>query len=45
LPTRLIDGDLNEPGAEFALSTEVFHVRECLQYRFLRGFFGIGVIV
>ena len=43
--TRLIDGDLNQPGAEPCFRAELPNVLEGLQHRLLRGIFGIGLIV
>src|SRR6266849_1091905 len=45
LHTGLIDGDLDQPGAELALATKLFDVHKCLQHRLLHGVLGIRVVV
>ena len=42
--TRLIDGDLDQPGAEARLPTELANVLESFQHRFLSHIFRVGLI-
>jgi hypothetical protein len=42
--TRLVDGDLGEPGAEFGFGAKLAEILEGFEDGFLSGVFGVGLI-